>query len=192
MSQYLNDPLVFLIEVIFGLYVTVALMRFLFQLFSVDFYNPISQLVVKITNPALRVLRPIAPGIGKVDVSSIILMLAVQYLSFVFITFVIGAKFLPVALLAFSVVEIINHAFNIFIFSIIILAVFSWISSPHQYNPIVQILDQLTQPIMRPARKLMPSVSGIDLSPMVALIGLFFFRLLIVPPLRDLAGRIPV
>lgn len=190
--QYLNDPLVFLIEVIFGLYVTAVLLRFLFQLLGVDFYNPISQFIVKITNPPLRALRPITPTIGKVDISSIILMLAVQYVSFTFITLIIGTQFLPVALLAFSAIEIINHTFNIFIFSIIILAIFSWISSPHQYNPAVQVLYQLTRPIMQPVRKLMPPVSGIDLSPMLALIGLFFFRLLIIPPLRELARHIPV
>ncbi len=191
MGQYLNDPLIFLIEVVFGLYVTVVLLRFLFQLFGVDFYNPICRLVVKITNPPLRFLRPIVPGIGKIDVSSIILMLTVQYVSFILITLIIGAKFLPVALLALSAVEIINHTFNIFIFSVIILAIFSWISSPYQYNPVVQILHQLTQPVMRPIQKLMPPVSGIDLSPMLALIGLFFFKLLIIPPLRGLAGYIP-
>ena len=193
MSQYLNDPLVFLIDITFGLYVTVVLLRFLFQLFRVDFYNPVSRLIVKITNPPLQVLRRIAPGIGKIDISSIILMLVVQYISFILITLVIGAQFLPIALLALSAVEIINYTFNIFIFSIIILAVLSWISSPyhHQYNPVARILDQLTQPVMWPLRNLIPPTSGIDLSPMLATIGLFFFKLLIIPPLRDVAGSIP-
>ncbi len=192
LGQYLNDPLVFLVETIFGLYVTVVLLRFLFQLFSVDFYNPISQLIVEITNPPLRILRRIAPGRGKIDISSIILMLAVQYVSFTLITLIVGAKLLPVALLMFSAIEIINHMFNIFIFSIIILAVFSWLSSPYQYSPITQILAQLTRPVMRPARRLIPPMSGIDLSPMLALIGLFFFKLLLISPLKDLAGHIPV
>ncbi len=192
MGQYLNDPLVFLVETIFGLYVTVVLLRFLFQLFSVDFYNPISQLIVEITNPPLRILRRIVPARGRIDISSIILMLVVQYVSFTLITLIVGAKFLPAALLMFSAIEIINHMFNIFIFSIIILAVFSWLSSPYQYSPIIQTLVQLTRPVMRPARRLIPPMSGIDLSPMLALIGLFFFKLLLIPPLRDLAGRIPV
>lgn len=188
MNNYLSDPLVFLVEILFGLYITVVMLRFLFQLLRVDFYNPISQAIVKVTNPPLRMLRRIIPSIGKVDTSSIVLMLALQYISLILITLIVGASFLPLTLLYLSAVELLNHAFNIFIFSIIILAILSWISSPYQQNPLAPILGQLTQPIMRPVRKLLPPMGGIDLSPMLALIALFFFKLLIIPPLQDI-GR---
>ena len=174
MGNYLDQPLVFLVEVLFGLYIIVVMLRFLFQLMRVDFYNPISQAIVTITNPPLRILRRIIPSIGKVDTSSILLMLVLQYISLTLISLIVGAKFLPVTLLYLSMVELINHAFNIFIFSIIILAVLSWISSPYHQNPVAPILDQLTRPVMRPARRLIPPMGGIDLSPMFVLITLFF------------------
>jgi len=190
MNNYLSEPLVFLVEILFGLYITVVMLRFLFQLLRMDFYNPVSQAIVKVTNPPLRALRRVVPSIGKIDTSSIILMLTLQYLSFVLIMIIIGAQFLPLALLFLSIIELINHAFNIFIFSIIILAVLSWISSPYQQNPIAPLLEQLTRPVMRPARRLIPPMGGVDFSPMIALIALFFFKMLLIPPLQGLARHI--
>jgi len=188
MNNYLSDPLVFLVEILFGLYITVVMLRFLFQLLRVDFYNPLSQVIVKATNPPLRLLRRVIPSIGKIDTSSIILMLALQYVSLILIMLIAGAHLFPVMLLYLSVVELINHAFNIFIFSIIILAIMSWVTSPYQQNPIAPLLEQLTRPVMRPMRRLLPPMGGIDLSPMIALIALFFFKMLLIPPLQDL-GR---
>lgn len=192
MNNYLNEPLVFLIEIIFGLYITVVMLRFFFQLLRVDFYNPVSQAIVKVTNPPLRILRRIIPSIGKIDTSSLLLMLVLQYISFILIMLIVGAQFLPVTLLYLSLVELFNHAFNIFIFSIILLAILSWISSPYHHNPLAPLLDQLTRPVMRPARRLLPPMGGIDLSPMIVLIALFFFKLLLIPPLQDLARHIGV
>jgi len=192
MNNYLSEPLVFLVEILFGLYITVVMLRFLFQLLRVDFYNPVSQTIVKVTNPPLRILRRAIPSIGKIDTSSVILMLVLQYLSFILIMLIVGAQLLPLALLFLSIVELMNHAFNIFIFSIIILAVLSWVSSPYQQNPIAPLLEQLTRPVMRPVRRLIPPMSGIDLSPMVALIALFFFKMLLIPPLQGLARHIAI
>lgn len=192
MNSYLSEPLVFLVEVLFGLYIIVVMLRFLFQLLRVDFYNPISQAIVKLTNPPLRILRRAIPSIGKIDTSSIILMLVLQYIAYVLIMLIVGAQLLPLALLFLSIIELLNHAFNIFIFSIIILAILSWVSSPYQQNPITPLLEQLTRPVMRPARRLIPPVGGIDLSPMAVLIALFFFKLLLIPPLKGLASQIAI
>jgi YggT family protein len=192
MNNYLNEPLVFLIDVLFGLYILVVMLRFLFQLIRVDFYNPLSQAIVKVTNPPLRQLRRIIPSIGKTDTSSLVLMLVLQYIALVLKSLVIGIKLLPVTLLYLSVVELISMVFNVFIFAIIILAVLSWVSSPYHQNPIAPLLEQLTRPVMRPARKILPPMGGIDLSPMLAIIALFFFKLLLIPPLQDIARYITV
>ena len=192
MSNYLNDPLVFLIDVLFGLYILVIMLRFLFQLFRVDFYNPLSQAIVKVTNPPLEQLRRFIPSIGKIDTSSLVLMLLLQYVALVLKSLVIGIKVLPLALLYLSIIELLNMVFNVFIFSIIILAVLSWVSSPYHYNPIAPVLEQLTRPVMKPVRKFLPPIGGIDLSPMLAIIALFFFKLLLIPPLQDIARYITV
>ena len=192
MSNYLNEPLVFLIDVLFGLYILVVMLRFLFQLFRVDFYNPLSQAIVKVTNPPLRQFRRLIPSIGKIDTSSLVLMLILQYVALVLKSMVIGIKLLPLALLYLSIIELLNMVFNVFIFSIIILAVLSWVSSPYHHNPVAPLLEQLTRPVMKPVRKILPPMGGIDLSPMLAIIALFFFKLLLIPPLQDIARYITV
>ena len=192
MSNYLNEPLVFLIDVLFGLYILVVMLRFLFQLFRVDFYNPLSQAIVKVTNPPLRQFRRLIPSIGKIDTSSLVLMLILQYVALVLKSMVIGIKLLPLALLYLSIIELLNMVFNVFIFSIIILAVLSWVSSPYHHNPVAPLLEQLTRPVMKPVRKVLPPMGGIDLSPMLAIIALFFFKLLLIPPLQDIARYITV
>ena len=192
MNNYLNEPLVFLIEVLFGLYILVVMLRFMFQLLRVDFYNPFSQAIVKVTNPPLRQLRRFIPSVGKIDSSSVVLMLALQYLALILKSLVIGIKILPLALLYLSIIELLNMVFNVFIFSIIILALLSWISSPYHYNPVAPVLEQLTRPVMKPARKILPPIGGVDLSPMLAIIALFFFKLLLIPPLQDIARYIAI
>ena len=86
MNNYLSDPIVFLVEILFSLYIMVVMLRFLFQLVRADFNNPISQFIVTLTNPLLRPLRRIIPSVGKIDMSSIVLMLLLQYLSLSLIT----------------------------------------------------------------------------------------------------------
>lgn len=190
MNNYLSEPLIFLVEILFGLYITIVMLRFLLQLYRADFYNPVSQAIVKLTNQPLRILRRIVPSIGRVDTSSIILMVILQYLSFALIMLIVGAKLSPLALALFSIAELINHALNIFIFSIIILAMLSWIVPAYQQNFIIPLLEQLTRPIMRPVRHLIPPMGSIDISPIIALIALFFLKMLLIPPLQDLAKHI--
>lgn len=192
MNQYLNEPMIFLIEVLLGLYILIVMLRFLFQLMRVDFYNPLSQAIVTATSPPLRLLRRFIPSIGKVDTSSMVLMLTVQFISFSLISWIVGAPFLPLALLALSIVELLNLTFNVFIFSIVILAILSWVSASYQQNPLVPILEKLTRPLIRPARKILPPMGGLDLSPMLAMIGLIFLKLLFIPPLQNLARHIPL
>ena len=80
-STYLTDPIIFLIDTLFSLYILAVLLRFLLQWCGADFYNPISQFLVKATHPPLKILRRFVPSIGKIDTSSLILVLALQMLA---------------------------------------------------------------------------------------------------------------
>ena len=192
MGQYLNEPFTFLIDVLFGLYILIVMLRFLFQLFKVDFYNPISQAIVKFTNPPLRILRRFIPSIGKIDASSIVLMLTLQFIAFSLIFLIQGVPFLPLAILLLSLAELLNLVFNIFIFSVIILAVLSWFGAASYHNPLAILLEQLTRPVLNPVRRRLPTAGGIDFSPMLVIIGLIFLKLLLIPPLQGLVRHIPM
>ena len=81
----------------------------------------------------------------------------------------------------------VNLAINVFLFSILIQVIISWIN-PGNYNPVLSLIHSLTEPLLRPARRLIPPISGLDLSPMVVMIGLTLLKMLLLPPLRLLTG----
>ena len=184
-NSYLTNPLVFLIQVLFGAYILVVMLRFLLQLVRADFYNPVSQFLVKVTTPVLRPLRQIIPGVGGIDIASIVLMWLLKSVELGLIILISGADTSVLAALAWSVPELIGLVINVFLFAILIQVILSWIN-PGGYNPLASLIQGLTEPLLRPARKLIPPIGGLDLSPMVVMIGLVLLKMLLLPPLQML------
>ena len=179
----LSNAGVFLVSTIFGMYILAVMLRLILQMVRADFYNPVSRFIVKITNPPLKPLRRFIPGFAGFDVASIIVMMTLQRLEFFIITLLRNfptPDILGLALYAF--VELITLGFYVFLFSIFILALLSWVN-PGQYNPINNLLSQITEPVLRPARKILPPMSGMDLSPLLAMVGLWLIKLLLLDPL---------
>lgn len=186
-TSYLTNPLEFIIGTLISLYVLILMLRFLLAWVRADFYNPVSQFLVKVTNPLLIPLRRIIPSVGGIDMASIVLMLAVQMLGIALILLLRGSGIAPLTLLFLSLGELVDLSFKVFIYGIVIQAILSWIS-PGAYNPAVSLLHSLTEPVLRPARKLLPPISGLDLSPLVAILVLEVLRRLVVPLLMALAA----
>ena len=186
---YLTDPLVFLIKTVFGLYIIVVLLRFFLQLVRADFHNPVSQFVVKVTSPVLNPLRRLIPGVGGLDVSSLVLAWVLQTVELMLVLAIsgFGLQLLLPALQA--VPELVGLTFNIFLVAIFIQVVLSWVN-PGAYNPATAIIYDLTEPLLAPARRLLPPISGLDLSPMVVVVGLILAKMLVVPPLQTLARQL--
>lgn len=191
MNGYLASPLTFLISTLISLYILAVMLRFLFQLTRADYYNPLTQFIVKITSPALRPLRRIIPGWGGLDVAALVLMLALQMLS-VWLVFLLADRAIdPLNLLIVALAQLVDLAFSVFIFAILIQAILSWIT-PGTYNPVTSVLFSLTEPVLRPVRRFVPPISGFDLSPLVALLGLQVIRMLVMPLFGALTGAGPL
>ncbi len=180
MNSYLTNPLEFLITTLFSLYILAVMLRFLLGLVRADFYNPVSQFLVRITNPLLVPMRKVIPTLGKFDTSAVVLLLVLQLLSVLIVVALRDVSVSFVAILAFTVGELIMLLINVFLFAIIVQVILSWVS-PGTYNPVNAILYSLTNPILQPFRRLIPPLSGIDLSPLFALIALQVARMLILP-----------
>jgi len=185
-SNYVTNPLEFLINTLFGLYILTVMLRFLLAAVRADFYNPISQFLVKVTNPPLLPLRRVLPSVGKWDTSALLLMLILQMLSFTLIALLRGGHLSIGGLILLSCAELLGLFLNVLLFSILIQVIISWIN-PGTYNPAVSLLYSLTEPVLRPCRRLIPPLSGLDLSPMVALIAIQLTKMLLLPPLYALA-----
>ncbi len=184
-TAYFTNPVVFLITTLFGLYILALMLRFLFQWMDVDYYNPVSQFLVSITQPPLKLLRSVVPSIGRIDTASIVLMIALQMTAGLAVFFNGGAPISVAALFIWALTELITLLINVFLFAIIIRALISWIN-PDSYNPAVSLLYTLTEPLLRLSRKIIPPLSGIDLSPLLIIIGLQMLKMIVLPPLQQM------
>ncbi|MBE9559699.1 MAG: YggT family protein [Proteobacteria bacterium] len=177
MSQ--ENPFIFLIETLFSIYIAIMLLRFLLQQVGADFYNPISQFVVKATQPLVSVARRFIPSIKKIDTATLVLVLMLIIIKLVLILSIAGAQFNGQLLLIKAVYDLISLTFDIFIIALFVQAILSWVN-PDPYHPVSSLLRNLTFPVLKPIKKYMPPMGGIDLSTLVALIGLMFIKRLVL------------
>ncbi len=185
-NPYASDAATLLIQTLFGLYILVVLLRFLLQLVRADFYNPISQFIVKATQPPLGPMRRIIPGFGGIDLASLVLMFLLQCAEIWLLSVIDGKAAGSVGIAIYAVAELLKLTIYLFFFSIIVQVVLSWVN-PHAHNPITALIYRINEPILRPARRLLPPFSGVDLSPLLVLIALQLALILIVRPVYDLA-----
>ncbi|MCP5424981.1 MAG: YggT family protein [Gammaproteobacteria bacterium] len=170
--------IIFLIQTLFGFYILAVMLRFLLQWVRADFYNPLVQFLVTLTNPPLLPLRRFIPGLMGLDMASVVLMVVMQFTEMALIISVLGQRVEFGPLILLTGVELIFLLLNIFIWAVVIQAILSWVSIDYRH-PAVTLLRQLTDPVLRPVRRYLPPMGGLDLSPMVVIIGLVFLRLLI-------------
>ncbi|HOB62264.1 MAG TPA: YggT family protein [Candidatus Competibacteraceae bacterium] len=173
----------FLIQTAFGFYILAVILRFLLQCVRADFYNPLVQFLVRITNPPLLPLRRIIPGYRGLDMAAIVLAIALQFVELALLNTLAVRSVGIGGLLLMTVVELLKLLINIYLWGVVIQAVLSWFN-PDPYHPASRVLAQLTEPVLRPARRWLPPISGLDLSPMLVVVALIFISLL----LQDLLG----
>ncbi len=182
----LNEIFVYLVQTFLSLYLVAMLLRFLLQLVRADFYNPISQFLVKITNPLVVPLRKLVPGFAGMDMASLLLALALQLAGIVVLLMMHGLA-LPgiVLLLLWSVLGVIGLLVNIYFFALLAMIILSWVA-PGSRHPAIYLLHQITEPVMAPVRKLLPPMGGLDFSPILVFILINVIQIF----LRNLANGI--
>jgi YggT family protein len=188
-SSYMTDPAIFIIDSLFSLYILAVMLRFLLQWCGADFYNPISQFLVKATHPPLKLLRRFVPSIGKIDTSSLVLVLALQMLADFSILLLKGVAISIGALTILSLTQLVSLLINIFIYAVFARAILSWLN-PGTFNSASSILHSLTEPLLYNCRRFIPDLGGIDLSPLAAIMLLQLAKMVILPPLHQFASLI--
>ncbi len=166
----INEILVYLVQTLLSLYLVTMLLRFLMQLVRADFYNPISQFIVKVTNPLVIPLRRVIPGLGGIDVSSLLLALLLQLAAIVALLLINGLSPPGVfLLLAWSVLGVLGLLVNIYFFALLAMIILSWVAAGSRH-PAIYLLYQITEPVMAPFRKVLPPMGGLDLSPILVFV----------------------
>ncbi len=178
MGNFFTQAGSLVVETIFSLFVVTVLLRFLLQVVRADFYNPFSQFVVRLSNPLLLPLRRIIPGFGGIDFASVVLLLVLQTVKLILLALLSGLTPQPVAVAIIVVASLLELTLWIFIIAVFVRVIGSWFN-PYGGHPLMDLLTSLTEPLMRPARRWIPPISGIDLSPIAVLLFLQILLLLL-------------
>jgi len=166
-----SQIIAFLIEAVFSLYIVAVLLRLLLGFARASFTNPLSQFLVKVTNPVLVPMRRFIPSIGSIDTSAVLLAFVLIFIK-VSLLFLLKSHqlYFPASLL-YALGELLKTIIWIYIIALVLQAIISWIGNT-QNNPIIPLINSLTRPILRPIQKVVPLVGMMDLSPLVAILGL--------------------
>ncbi|BCX71024.1 MULTISPECIES: YggT family protein [Pseudomonas] len=192
----LNDAAIFVIQTLGSLYLLIVLLRFILQLVRANFYNPLCQFAVKATQPLLKPLRRVIPSMFGLDMSSLVLALLVQMALFAVILLLSGYQVDVLFLAPWALIGIFALFLKILFWAMIISVILSWVA-PGSHNPGAELVQQITEPVLAPFRRIIPNLGGLDISPIFAFIALQLLQSWLIPRLayyalmpRELFGLI--
>ena len=187
--NYFTNPVVFILDTLFSLYIGAVMLRFLLQWVRADFRNPISKFLITITHPLLKILRRFIPAIGNIDTASIVLMLGLQILATGGIAFLQGSLFSIGSLILTAFAQLLALLLNVMFYAIFARALLSWFQQG-SFSDFSTLLYSLTEPMLRVCRGMVPNLGGLDLSILLAIFGLQLAEMLLLPPIYQLASLI--
>ncbi|AKS43072.1 YggT family protein [Wenzhouxiangella marina] len=168
----------FLVETLVQLVLTVVLLRVLLEAVRADWYNPVCQGVIRLTEPMIKPLKSIFPRMGRVNVAGLVLLYLLQLLGLFVLALIVGVSPDPLALALYALLRLVRLLLVVYLVLIIATVIISWIGQGMRH-PIIPLLFQLTDPVLAPIRRVLPPLGGFDLSPLVALIGIQFLIILL-------------
>ena len=179
---------VFLVQTVFGLYLMMVIIRFMLQLAKADFYNPLAQAVVKLTQPFVSILQKVMPRTGRFSLATVVLAFLVQLLLIVVVLLIAGFGLPnPVSLAIWSLIGLASQVLDLLFFAILASIVLSWLA-PQTKHPGAYLLHQLTEPVMAPARRMLPNLGGLDFSPILVFIMINLLELMVINPLVSISA----
>ncbi|MCH8256991.1 MAG: YggT family protein [Proteobacteria bacterium] len=188
MTENFTNAGVYLIQTFFGIYFILIMVRFLMQVARVDFYNPLCQGIVKVTDPAIKPLRRILPTVRGVDFATLTVAFIVQLIAVVLVMLIVGGyPFLP-EYIAWVFLGMFSIIFDIYFFALLVMVISSWIA-PYSNHPALSLINQLTEPLCKPARKLLPPMGGIDFSIILVFVFISLIdNFLVIQPMAKMLG----
>ncbi len=177
------------IQFVFGALIALIVLRVLLQWVRANFYNPICQFLYKATNPVLMPLRKVIPAWRNLDIAGITLAWLATALKLVLLYATVGQTLGVLGLAVLALADLIDFVLLLYIVLVLVRVVLGFVGAD-SYHPVVPLVMQLTEPVLRPFRRLIPNVGGLDFSPMIVLLVITLARVLIAKPLLDLGLRL--
>lgn len=188
MTQNFASAGAFLVQMFFGIYVLLIVLRFLMQVSGANYYNPLCQTVVKLTAPAIRPFQNFFPAIKGVDTATLMVAIVIQLIGLMLFMMLAGGDLFLFRYILWSMLGVVSLILDIYFFSLIIMVIASWIA-PYSTHPALQLINQLTEPLCAAVRRFLPPMGGMDFSPILVFIVIRLIdKYLIVQPLADMLG----
>jgi YggT family protein len=165
------DAIRYIVGTLLWLAVFAFLLRVILQVVRADFRNPISQAIVRLTNPLVLPLRRVIPPIGKFDAASLVALLLVELAAAAILLSLVGFALNFAGLLRMALLDLLQKVLQFYLVAIIIYVLLSWIA-PGTYSPAGALLTSICEPVLAPVRRVIPPIGGLDLSALFVLIGL--------------------
>ena len=178
-----------LINFAFGALIALVVLRVLLQWVRANFYNPICQFLYKLTNPLLIPLHKLIPTWRTLDIAAILIAWLLTALKLALLYALAGQSLGIVGLGVMALADLADFVLTLYLGVILVYVLLSFVSV-ERANPIVPLIVQITEPVLRPIRRVLPSLGGLDLSPMVAWLLILLARTLLIAPLLDLGMRL--
>jgi YggT family protein len=188
MPESLNNAGVFLINSLFDLYIFVLVIRLILVKMRADYFNPLSQFIVKITQPVITPLRRIFPNVAHIELASLVLIFLLEIIKFYLIGLIMTGLPHITGVLILAIADILKTLLNTFFYAILMQIILSWVQPG--YSPMGRVLSLITSPIMRPIQRIIPPIGGMDISPIPALLGIQCLIILLVTPLFNMGLRL--
>ena len=158
---------IYLVDTVFVFFVLLLLARFHFQWLRVPFRNPVGEFVLATTSWIVMPVRRVIPGLAGLDLATLLLAFALQCLAIWIKAAVVGVEPAPAAVLGIAALDLLRYSLYILVFAILVQVLFSWIN-PHA--PMAPVFNAMTAPFLRPLRRFIPPLGGVDLTPLALLI----------------------
>ena len=172
--QALTNLSYFIVDSLLSIYIALLIIRILLAWVKADFYNPIAQFIVKVTDPMVNPVRRIIPALGRIDSATWLLIFGLSLLHLYLILTIREVQFHIVQIIPIAIIAVAEKLITILLYSVMIRAVMSWfVNSYSNSNPMLSILDSLTQPMLSLARRYVPPAGVIDLSAMAVIFVLY-------------------
>jgi YggT family protein len=187
MTQNLPAAGIYLVQAFFGLYVYLIMTRFLMQIARTDYYNPICQAIVKITDPGIKRVRTFVPTLYGIDFATLLVALVIQTVALMLIMLIAGRPFFDPYYIAWALLGLASIVLTIYFLAMLVVFIASWLA-PDGGHPALSLVNQLTEPLRAPVRRLVPPMGGLDLSFLFVIVALHLVDLLVIDQIRQVLG----
>lgn len=167
----MQAALLFLVGALSDLYVLAFVLRFIFQLIRMDYDNPLAQTVVQITNPLVVPARRLLPSVRHIDLPTLIVIVVLECVSTLLLLLIVGYVPMVPQFFVLALLRLVRLTIGFYIFTLLIYVAVSWLAGG-TYHPMMSVLSEIVTPILRPVRRMLPPMSGIDLSTVLVTIVL--------------------